>query len=253
MSTAYSVGQTPVEFGSASGTFYRIPPATTGAPTPTACTTTTSGACTVTSCTFGGATPTDGGAPAISYTHAGTVKVSGVLVNDGTMTLTPGGYGYNTVSGSVAFFTGGESVKIAAPGNPQGAPAFETTLTAPASVKVSAPVFDSQGRVLVSSGQNLTVKWTGATAGEVAAQITSGTSSKSAIARCAFPTASGQGVVPASVLAAVKAIGAQTSIFVSAENRAVKNPSDWDITITLQAYGVKAQGSGIASGLLQFQ
>jgi hypothetical protein len=179
------------------------------------------------------------------------VKVSGVLVNDGTMTLTPGGYGYNTVSGSVAFFTGGETVKFAAPGNAKGAPAFDTTLSAPSSVTITSPVFDSQGRVTVGGGQNLTVKWSGATAGEVATQISSGTSAKSAIARCAFPTASGQGVVPASVISAVKAVGAQTSIVISSESRTVKNPDGWDLTITLQAYALKPQGGGIASGLLQ--
>lgn len=253
-STAYKVGTTPVEMGSAWGSFYRIPPQAPGGPSTSSCTTNTTGACTVNACTFGSSAPADGGAPAIAYTHAGVAKVTGVLVNDGSMTLTPGGYGYQTVSGSVAFFKGGESVGVSAPGNPNGAPAFDVKLTAPSSIVVTAPVFDAQSRVSVGAGKNLAVGWQNAAGGEVAVQISSGTSAKSAIARCAFPAGAGQGVVPSSVLAAVGAVGGQTSITVSAESRAVKNPDGWDITVTLQAYGIRAGASGgIASGLLQIQ
>ncbi len=253
-STAYKVGTTPVEMGSAWGSFYRIPPPAAGGPSTSSCTTTTTGACTVNACTFGSSSATDGGAPSIAYTNAGVATVTGVLVNDGSMTLTPGGYGYQTVSGSVAFFKGGESVTVSAPGNPKGAPAFDVKLTAPASIVVTAPSFDAQSRVSVASGQSLPVAWQNAKGGEVAVQISAGTSAKSAIARCAFPAASGQGAVPASVLSAVGAVGGQTSITVSAESRAVKAPDGWDITVTLQAYGIRAGGNGgIASGLLQIQ
>jgi hypothetical protein len=170
------------------------------------------------------------------------------------MTITPGAYGYQTVSGSVAFFKGGESVRLTAPGNPTGAPAFDVALTAPASVKVTAPVFDAQARVTASAAQPLSVAWQNGGGGEVAVQIASGTTAKSASARCAFPAGSGHGVVPSAVLTAVGAIGAQTSITVSAESRAVKNPDGWDITVSLQAYGLRAGGTGgIASGLLQLQ
>jgi hypothetical protein len=240
--------------GSAYGTFYRLPPAPSGSGTTSSCTTTTTGACTVNACTFGSSTPTDGGAPAISYTSSGVVTVSGVLVNSGSMTLTPGGYGYQTVSGAVAFFKGGESIRIAAPGSPTGAPAFDVALIAPASIKVTAPVFDAQSRVTVGANQPLSVAWLNGGGGDVAVQISSGTSAKSAVAHCSFPASAGQGVVPSAVLTAVGAVGAQTSIMVSAESRAVKNPDGWDITVALQAYGLRAGGTGgIASGLLQLQ
>lgn len=254
-STSYTIGSTPVEMGSAYGSFYRLPPPAPGGAAPaSSCTTTTTGACTVNACSFGPTSAVDGGAPSITYTHAGVVTVTGVLVNDGSMTLTPGGYGYQTVSGSVAFFKGGESIGVSAPGNPNGAPAFDVTLTAPSSVVVTSPVFDAQSAVVVGQGDDLAVAWENAGGGDVAVQIASGTSSKSAIARCAFPAGSGQGVVPASVLAAVDAIGAQTSIMVSAESRAVKNPDGWDITVSLQAYGIRAGDSGgIASGLLRIE
>jgi hypothetical protein len=238
--------------GSAYGSFYRLPPAPSGSAPTSSCTTTTTGACTVNACTFGPSTTTDGGAPAISYTNAGVVTVSGVLVNSGSMTLTPGGYGYQTLSGAVAFFKGGENIDISAPGNPSGAPAFNVALTAPASIKVTAPLFDAQSRVTVGAGQSLSVAWQNGGGGEVAVQISAATSAKSAIAHCSFPAASGHGVVPSAALDAIGAIGAQTSIMVSAESRAVKNPNGWDITVALQAYGIRAGANGgIASGLLQ--
>lgn len=249
MSTSYKIGTTPVEMGSAFGTFYRLPPPT--GTTKAACTTTTTGACTVNACTFGSSSP-DGGTTSIDYTNAGVATVSGVLVNDGSMTLTPGGYGYQTVSGSVAFFKGGESVKISAPGNPSGAPAFASSLKAPASMTVTSPVFDAQAKVIVSSGASLPVAWQSASAGEVVVQIVSGTSAKSATARCAFPASAGSGSVPASVLTSVYGIGAQTSVTVSAESRDVQKPDGWEITVSLQAYGIKSgTNGGIASGILQ--
>lgn len=249
MSTAYRVGTTPVEMGSAFGTFYRLP-APIGT-TASACTTTTTGACTVNTCTFGSSSP-DAGTPSIDYTNAGVATVSGVLVNDGSMTLTPGGYGYQTVSGSVAFFKGGETVRISAPGNPSGAPAFSISLKAPASMTVTAPVFDAQSKIVVASGQSLSVGWQSATAGEVVVQIASGTSAKSATARCAFPSSAGSGAVPASVLSSVYGIGAQTSVTISAESRDVQKPDGWEITISLQSYGIRSgTNGGIASGILQ--
>jgi hypothetical protein len=252
MSTAYAIGDTPVEMGSATGTFYVIPAPPTGASKPaSSCTETVTGPCTVNACTFA-AEPADAGAPRITYTHAGPVKVSGVLVNDGSMTLIPGGYGYQTVSGNVAFFRGGETVKISAPGNPGGAPAFDVALTAPASVRVTSPVFDAQSRVSVPTGQSLNVAWTGGAGSEVAVQISSGTSTRSAISRCAFPASAGQGSIPASVLAAVKAVGApQVSLVVNAESRSVQTPDGWDITVALQAYGLRSGATtAIAAGTL---
>lgn len=253
MSTHYKVGQTPIEMGSATGTFYQLPPAT-GAAGASPCTITKEGACTVTACTFG-STPTDAGAPSIQYTHAGPVKVSGVLVNNGTMTLTPGAYGYQTVSGNAAFFNGGENVRLVAPGNPSGAPAFDVALVAPTSPNVTAPTFNAQSQVVVANGQSLGLAWQNGGSGEVVAQIASGTQQKSAIARCAFPGGAGNGTIPAAAIKTVYGAGAQTSFFVSAEGNKVLTPDGWTITVALQAYGLRATANGpsIASGLLVVQ
>jgi hypothetical protein len=116
---------------------------------------------------------------------------------------------------------------------------------------VTAPVFDAQSRVRVGAGKDLAIAWKKAAGGDVAAQIAAGTTTQSALARCAFPAASGQGVVPASVLATVGAVGGQTSLVVSAESRAVKNVDGWDITVTLQSYGLRTGASaGLATGFL---
>src|SRR4029079_443838 len=127
------------------------------------------------------------------YTDSGLMKISGVQVNDGTMTLTPGQYGYVTVSGAVALFNGGDTVRFVAPGNPSGAPGFDVSLVAPTSVQVTAPAF-VQGKVSASSTQDLNIAWTGSATSGVSAQLAGGTTGASAIARCSFSGSAGHGV-----------------------------------------------------------
>ncbi len=252
MSNAYTVGTTPIEQGSAFGNFYRYTPLAGGGG---GCAVQTVGACAVTSCSFASGNTGDGGM-GVSYTNSGTVTVSGVRVNGGSMTLTPGGYGYDTVTGSVAFFLGGENVRLAAPGNPSGAPAFDVSLVAPSSVPVSAPVFDTQSSVSASVAQDLPVAWGSTPAAEVAVAVSAGSTAKSVQARCAFPASAGRGAIPAQVLASVQALGAPTtSIVVSAESRKVQTVAGWDVTVTLQAYGIRAGGgaAGLAAGTLKFR
>lgn len=254
MSNAYTVGTTPVEQGTAYGNFYRYTPVAGGSNSG-GCAVQTIGACAVNTCTFGPSSTGDAGT-GVTYTNSGTVTVSGVRVNSGSMTLTPGGYGYNTVSGSVAFFVGGENVRLAAPGNPSGGPAFDVALVAPSSVPVSAPVFDAQSSVTTSASQDLAVAWGSTPAAEVAVAISAGGTGKSVQARCGFPAGAGRGAVPAQVLASVQALGAATnSIVVSAESRKVQTLAGWDLTVTLQAYGIRAGGSaaGLAAGTLKFR
>ncbi|MDB4945009.1 MAG: hypothetical protein JWP97_4543 [Labilithrix sp.] len=248
-STHYAIGATPVEMGSASGTFYRVPPPTGGASS--ACTETPEGACTLTTCN---AAPSgDAGASAIEYTHAGPLEVSGVLVNDGTMSLQPGGYGYATVSGSVAFFMGGEPIRVHAAGNAAagGAPAFDVTQTAPGTVTVTAPVFDTQSRVAVNAGAPLAVSWSGAGSSDVLAQVAAGTSSRSAVGRCIFPGGGGSGSIPAAVFAAAQAAGGtgvSFSVTVLAHHRETKD--GWRIDVDLQSYGLRPGGANLAIGLV---
>jgi hypothetical protein len=208
------------------------------------CTTTTFGACSVQTCTAG-PPPTDGGV-SITYTDAGPLTISGVQVNDGTMQMTPGAYGYVTVSGAVALFNGGDTVRFVATGNPHGAPAFDVSLVAPGSAQVTAPVF-TQGNVVASSSHDLAVNWTGAA--NVTAQLTAGTSGQSAVARCAFSGTSGS--VPSAAIAAVRAVGGSASIMVSSESHDVRTPDGWNISFALQSYGIIA--SGLAVGTLTIQ
>jgi len=244
-STRYTVGTTEAEQGYASGTFYRIPPAMgTGIG---GCTTQTFGACDVQTCMVAG-TPTDGGL-SITYTDAGPMTISGVQVNDGTMTLTPGAYGYVTVSGAVALFNGGDTVHFVAPGNSHGAPMLDVSLVAPSSVTVTAPAF-VQGMVVASASHDLAVTWTGSSASAVTAQLTAGANGTSAVAHCSFPGNSGSGIVPAAAISAVRSVGGYASIMVSSESRATRNPDGWNIAFSLQSYGVVS--TGLAVGTLQF-
>jgi hypothetical protein len=245
-SSRYTVSTTEVEQGYASGTFYRIPPVTMGGTSP--CTTSTFGSCEVQTCNAV-TTTTDGGV-SITYTDSGLMTISGVQVNDGTMTLTPGQYGYITVSGSVALFNGGDTVHFAAPGNPSGAPAFDVSLVAPTSVQVTAPAF-VQGAVTASSTQDLTIAWTGTATSGVTAQLSAGTTGRSAVARCSFSGSAGHGVVPAGALSAVRAVGGSASIIISAENKTTKEPDGWKLSFSLLTYGLIP--SGVAVGTLTLQ
>ena len=245
-STRYTVSTTPVEQGYATGTFYRIPPVMTGGTNP--CNTSTFGACEVQTC-MTQTTTTDGGVT-ITYTDSGLMKISGVQVNDGTMTLTPGQYGYETVSGAVALFNGGDNIRFVAPGNPSGAPGFDVSLVAPTSVQVTAPAF-VQGKVSASSTQDLNVSWTGSATSGISVQLAGGTSGASAIARCSYMGSAGHGVVPAGALSAIRAVGGNSSIIVSAENKTTKEPDGWKISFSLLTYGLIS--SGVAVGTLELQ
>lgn len=244
MSSRYTVSTTMVEQGYASGTMYRIPPSSGGGGG--GCSNATYGACNVQTCDSG-TTTTDGGL-AITYTDSGAVQVSGVEVNDGTMTLTPGAYGYVTVSGAVALFNGGATVRWVAPGNASanGGPAFDVSLVAPTSVQVTAPAF-VQGKVSASAAQDLAVTWSGATTSPVTAQLAAGASGHSVVARCTFTGSSG--VVPAAAISAVASAGGSASIMVMMENRATRMPDGWNLDFALQTYGLIP--SGIAAGTLE--
>jgi hypothetical protein len=228
-SSRYTVSTTMIEQGYASGTMYRIPPSSSGGG---GCSNATYGACDVQTCDSG-TTTTDGGL-AITYTDSGPVAISGVEVNDGTMTLTPGGYGYVTVSGAVALF------------NASGGPAFDVSLVAPTAVQVTAPAF-VQGKVSASATQDLAVTWSGSTTSAVTAQLAAGASGHSVVARCTFNGTSG--VVPAAAISAVASAGGSASIMVMMENRAARMPDGWNLAFALQTYGLVP--SGIAVGTLE--
>lgn len=243
-SSRYTVSMTNVEQGYATGTFYRIPAVKAGAG---GCTSTTYGSCDVQTCVVA-STPTDAGL-SITYTDAGPLTISGVQVNDGTMMLAPGPYGYTTVSGSVALFDGGDTVRFVASGNPNGAPGFDVPLVAPSTAQVTAPVF-VQGKVAASATHDLAVAWSGSSS-DVTAQLAAGTSAQSVVARCSFAGASGHGVVPAAAIAAIQSAGGYASVIVMTESRATRNPDGWNIAFALQSYGLVA--SGIAAGTLEIQ
>jgi hypothetical protein len=221
---------------------YRIPPSSSGGG---GCSHASYGACDVQTCDSG-TTTTDGGL-AITYTDSGPIAISGVQVNNGTMTLTPGGgYSYTTVSGAVALFNGGATVRWLAPGNANGGPGFDVSLVAPTAVQVTAPAF-VQGKVSASASQDLAVSWTGSPTSPVTAQLAAGVSGHSVVARCTFNGSSG--VVPAAAVSAVAAAGGTPSIMILMENRATKTPDGWNLNFSLQTYGLIP--SGIAAGTLE--
>jgi hypothetical protein len=241
-SSRYTVSTTMIEQGYATGTMYRIPPSTSGGG---GCTHASHGACDVQTCDSA-TTTTDGGL-AITYMDSGPIAISGVQVNNGTMTLTPGGYGYVTVSGGVALFNGGSTVRWVAPGNPTGGPGFDVSLVAPTAVQVTAPAF-VQGKVSASATQDLSITWSGSTTSAVTAQLAAGVAGHSVVARCTFSSGA-SGVVPAAAISAVASAGGSASIMVMMENRTTKMPDGWNLDFSLQTYGLVP--SGIAVGTLE--
>lgn len=244
-STRYTVSNTMVEQGYASGMMYRIPPSSSGTG---ACNTRTEGACEIQTCDTS-TTPTTDGGLTITYTDSGPITISGVQVNNGSMTLSPGAYGYTTVSGAVALFNGGANVRWVAPGNSNGGPAFDVALVAPTSANITAPTF-VQGKVSASTSQNLTIAWSGSTTSAVTAQLTAGVAGHSVVARCSFSSGN-SGVVPAAAVSAVAAAGGTPSIMVMMENRTTKMVSGWNMSFSLQTYGLIS--TGIAAGTLELQ
>lgn len=241
-SSRYTVSNTMVEQGYASGTMYRIPPGSSGGGS---CSNSTIGACDVQTCNSG-TTPTTDGGLTITYADSGPITISGVQVNNGSMTLSPGAYGYTTVSGAVALFNGGSMVRWVAPGNANGGPAFDVSLVAPTSVQVTAPAF-VQGKVSASTTQDLAVTWSGSTTSSVTTQLTAGTTGHTVVARCTFTGSSG--TVPAAAVSAVAAAGGSASIMVMAENRSTKTLSGWNLVFSLQTYGLIS--TGLAVGTLE--
>src|SRR5690606_21154202 len=242
-SSRYTVANTVVEQGYASGIMYRIPPSSGGGGS---CSDTSYGACNVQTCDSG--TPTSDGGLAIMYTDSGPVTIRGVLVNDGTMTLTPGGYGYVTTSGAVALFNGGATVRWVAPGNPSGGPAFDVSLVAPTAVQITAPAF-VQGKVSASTTQDLAVTWSGSPTSAVVVQLAAGAGGHSVVARCTF--AGSSGVVPAAAISAVSSAGGTPSIMIVMESQAERMADGWNLEFSLQTYGLIP--SGIAVGTLELQ
>jgi hypothetical protein len=167
---------------------------------------TDAGACGVTVCNASDAgasdAATDAPAPVTSVPNAGPLTVTGGIFGDGGVVVAPakgGGYFYNTTT---PIFGEGNPLGVSAAGGT--VPAFPTqTVIAPSTIVLSwtQPASDGGGLV-IPTGQDLTVSWTGGVSGaHVIFKATAFPTGQSAQVACLWDATLGQGTIPAAALA----------------------------------------------------
>ncbi len=162
---------------------------------------------------------------------AGPITVSG---GASTLVSTP----MSSIFGSLypnymslqALWSGGEAITVSAAG--ADVPAFSTTLMAPRAVAVTAPVWPDGGPMTLPRDQDLTVRWSGISDGWVEIGLDGGSSLSRAVSiSCRFSPSSGQGVVPAALLAQLPS--GDGGLLVRSVDSAQPTASGWNVEVTL--------------------
>lgn len=163
------------------------------------------------SCTFTLCTPltADAGAAPVP-SQAGVVTISGGGgFPAGGVVLAPNVAASYAVTSPASFDTtsvymnAGDLLTYSAPGDTKSVGPFRVSVTAPAEVAVTSPVFTASGGVNLTSAalsRDLTVSWSGGLAGTsvlVTAYTLTEADDTEKIVQCLFPAGAGSGVVPA--------------------------------------------------------
>ncbi|HEX7601158.1 MAG TPA: hypothetical protein VF316_06110 [Polyangiaceae bacterium] len=232
-SYAYTIANTSVAGMSASAGFDSAFGAATGN-----CTTTTDGACTITSCTTGGSDAGSGAVPA----SAGIIQITG---GNKPVQLVPSGPTYTAVTGQTALWGGGEQLDVSSAG--AEVPAFDLKVIAPGYVTVTTPVWPAAGgKVPITRSQAFALAWTGGGAGDVVVAITGTAGSQSTSLSCTFSASGGSGSVPASALAMLPASPTSAAISITSSNVTEAVVSGWSLRVNALTLGKST--SGVASG-----
>lgn len=186
------------------------------------CSRITTGACALTEC--------NDGVPWQDLHSAGDITVTGaeptplVLVFDNTIP-----YFFKS---DFPLFSGGELLNVAAAG--ADVPAFQTTLAAPSTVLVSAPVWtDPAQPVLVDTDEPLTVAWSGQSEGDLVVRVSAGAKDL----RCQYPASDLTATIPAAALAPLKGINF-AKIIIEVRTAQPVVAEDWEILIEAVSLGV---------------
>lgn len=198
------------------------------------CTEMTTGSCVVTTTQPPSSPPAQVG--------AGTITISGGAA---TLTATPmtspsdGSTTYANVTSTQSLWQGGEMIAVAATGGT--APAFSTTLSAPAQATVTMPVHPSGGGPLALSRQDdLPIAWSGEGFGTVDAEML-GVDGPSVYVHCRWPLSAHGGVVPAAALARLPST--TSSLVVTRQSTQLISDGDWTFDIILATGGVDGAGA----------
>jgi hypothetical protein len=138
--------------------------------------------------------------------------------------LLPEFNGYPNVQETGAFFEGGEELSIRGDGD--AVRSFSTQVTAPSPVMVTAPL---DATVVVSKTQELTLTWTGDSAGVLVFQLSGKVDQNDVKVQCRFLPSAGTAVVPGSAFEALPAGKYTAQVFT--RSRAVVAAGDWSVVL----------------------
>lgn len=207
------------------------------------CSTTTSGACVVKSCTV---PPTDdGGADSTVSDPAGKITIAGgALPADYGVAYTDSGYPYVETPVAGGPWALGDAITFTATG--EWVKPFTTTVSAPAlGASVSAPAFTASP-LAVDRARALPVAWSGASGGNIEVVVANADTTRAfGSATCTFDAAAGAGEIPAAVLG--KMAPGAGSLLVHPSSSTTVTSGQYTFTVAIQS------GATNGSGTLAFQ
>lgn len=185
-----------------------------------ACTATSDGSCTVTSCP-----PPNG-----TSVGAGVITVTGTTP---TLTVTPnadGSYPTENNYEPTTIWNGGETITATAAGDV--VPAFTISGIAPANLAIQTPALPPSGTLLIDRTTGLAFTWSSNGGGTVTITL----SVSPLVVSCQFPQAPGGGIVPKAIIEQLPAVQ-QGTLTVLPTGAWTTNVSGWAITLQLLGQG----------------
>ena len=166
-------------------------------------------------------------------TTAGDIGVSVGATELVLKAMTPDGY--DAISQQESLWTAGETIQVHAPGRPDGAPAFDVSLEAPALLTLTEPRFvatEGKGTTVVAGEEgDVPVQWTSsAPMGQVEVLLATQSEQSSIVAVCRFESSGGNAVIPEKVMANFPR-DASTKILISAYSAGSVDTSGWRMSV----------------------
>jgi hypothetical protein len=203
------------------------------------------GACQILLCDYsdGGGTTPPPGAPesAGTVTIGGTTPAFSLDYDAGTKKYVAA----PAVPTDQLLFAGGETITFTGAG--RDVPAFASTLVAPAPIGVTAPSLASG--LSIDTGKDLTFSWTGSSAGKIAFNIRTTTSSAAtttanSFVSCQFDASAPSGTIPTALLQNLTKTDATTTAILTTDHSNAKEIVAGDYSIHLAVGSIATQSDG---------
>lgn len=170
---------------------------------------------------------------------AGVVHVTG---GSKSIDLTPKSDNtYAPSTGATSLYSGGETLSVTAEG--KDVPAFTTTLTAPGTITLAAPVVTA-GALTVKRSTGVTATFSGTSSGVVVLYFSATSASMAFSATCTFDAAAGSGSVPPAAFADFPAGGGTFDFYV--KQSSIVMPAGWQVHFTASKALVDPAGIALA-------